>query len=245
MVGLAGEQVAPARAAVDEQPLPGGMASLDLGAVRRARACAQRRRLLLDPAERRDVVVRAEEDPRLRTRRSARRGRSPIRRAGDVPSASQRAIVGALPSRIARCSTGSASPSISRNTIPGASVRTRSPERRAIRWMTRNVKVSSSFVPKSASSATRDPGRDERNQERRAERVDREVAVRDAVGGEQHERVEHEYEHESDEKCQRQTERCDERRQDRVQDADHGGCEQGDPEGRDVSARDDPGGREQ
>ena len=31
-----------------------------------------------------------------------------------VPSASQRAIVGALPSRIARRSTGSASPSISR-----------------------------------------------------------------------------------------------------------------------------------
>ena len=74
-----------------------------------------------------------------------------------VPSASQRAIVGALPSRIARCSTGSASPSISRNTIPGASVLTRSPERRAIRWMTRNVKVSSSLVPKSASSATATP----------------------------------------------------------------------------------------
>ena len=38
------------------------------------------------------------------------------------PSASQRAMVGALPSRIARRSTGSASPSISRKTIPGTSV---------------------------------------------------------------------------------------------------------------------------
>ena len=40
-----------------------------------------------------------------------------------VSSASQRAMFGALPSRIARRSTGSASPSISRKTIPGTSVR--------------------------------------------------------------------------------------------------------------------------
>ena len=46
---------------------------------------------------------------------------------------------GALPSRIARRSTGSASPSISRKTIPGASVTVRPPERRAIRWITRSV----------------------------------------------------------------------------------------------------------
>ena len=42
-----------------------------------------------------------------------------------VPSSTQRAIVGALPSRIARCSTGRARPSISRKTIPGASVTVR------------------------------------------------------------------------------------------------------------------------
>ena len=51
------------------------------------------------------------------------------------PSASQRAMFGALPSRIARRRTGSASPSISRKTIPGTSVATRSPERFAIRWI--------------------------------------------------------------------------------------------------------------
>ena len=34
-------------------------------------------------------------------------------------SATQRAMFGAFPSRIARLSTGNASPSISRNTIPG------------------------------------------------------------------------------------------------------------------------------
>ena len=69
-------------------------------------------------------------------------------------SASQRAMVGALPSRIARCRTGSASPSISRKTRPGTSVSTRSPERRAIRWITRSVYVSSSFVPKRTSRTT-------------------------------------------------------------------------------------------
>ena len=55
-----------------------------------------------------------------------------------VPSSSQLAIVGACPSRMARCSTGSARPSISRKTIPGVSVTTRSPERRAIRSTTRS-----------------------------------------------------------------------------------------------------------
>ncbi len=55
-----------------------------------------------------------------------------------VPSSSQRASVGACPSRMARCSTGSARPSISRKTIPGRSVTTRSPERRAMRCTTRS-----------------------------------------------------------------------------------------------------------
>ena len=68
------------------------------------------------------------------------------------PSASQRAIVGALPSRIARWSTGFARPSISRYTMPGTSVSMRSPERRAIRWITRIMYASSSFVPATTSS---------------------------------------------------------------------------------------------
>ena len=68
------------------------------------------------------------------------------------PSASQRAIVGAFPSRMARWSTGFARPSISRYTIPGTSVSMRSPERRAMRWMTRIMYASSSFVPATTSS---------------------------------------------------------------------------------------------
>ena len=60
-----------------------------------------------------------------------------------VSSASQRAMVGALPSRIARRRMGSASPSISRNRIPGTSVRAMMPCRRAIRCAMRIAEVSS------------------------------------------------------------------------------------------------------
>ena len=70
------------------------------------------------------------------------------------PSASQRAMVGACPSRMARWSTGRASPSISRKTIPGLSVTTRSPERRAIRCTTLSEYTSSSFVPNNTDRTT-------------------------------------------------------------------------------------------
>ncbi len=56
-----------------------------------------------------------------------------------VPSASQRAISGALPSRIARRSTGRASPSISRNTMPGIEVLVVPDVRSAIRCTTRRL----------------------------------------------------------------------------------------------------------
>ena len=69
-----------------------------------------------------------------------------------VSSASQRAMVGALPSRIARRSTGSASPSISRNTIPGTSVLAMMPCRRAIRCAIRIDDMSSE--PRSTASTT-------------------------------------------------------------------------------------------
>ena len=69
-------------------------------------------------------------------------------------STTQRPISGAVPSRIARRSTGSASPSISRKMIPGTSVCSCPPVRRAIRRITRSVYVSSSFAPRRTSSTT-------------------------------------------------------------------------------------------
>ena len=64
-VGLAGEQVAAAGAVVDEQPVAGRVAALDLRAVRRRRARHHLSGLLLDPAEGGDVLVRAEQDAGL------------------------------------------------------------------------------------------------------------------------------------------------------------------------------------
>ena len=121
-VGLAGQQVAAARPAVRRAARRRRARALDRRAVVRVRAGDHPARRLVDPAERRDVVVVARAGSRPGWRRSATTGRSPTRRSRWVPSASQRAMFGVVPSRIARRSTGSASPSISRNRIPGASV---------------------------------------------------------------------------------------------------------------------------
>ncbi len=65
VLGLTRQEIAAARAAVGEQTDARRMTALELGAVRGRGAGHRRRRLLLHPAERRDVLVRAEEDPRL------------------------------------------------------------------------------------------------------------------------------------------------------------------------------------
>ena len=115
-----------------------------------------------------------------------------------VPSATQRAMVGAFPSRIARRSTGSASPSISRKRIPGTSVSSAAPWRRAIRCTTLTVYVSSSFVPRITWRTTLAAAIDEGGQERPAEVVDGEAVVEPARGKLQRERVEHEHEDEAE-----------------------------------------------
>ncbi len=93
---LAGEQVAAARPAISQEPRA-RMAALDLCAVRRRRAGHHRSRLLLDPAEGRDVLVRAQQDPRLAG--TCLRGEVglPLRQSvavlGDPPSHRRRAPV--------------------------------------------------------------------------------------------------------------------------------------------------------
>ena len=62
---LPGEEVAAARAAVDEQADAGRVAAFDLRAIRRCRARHQRAGLLLDPPEGGDVLVGPQQDPRL------------------------------------------------------------------------------------------------------------------------------------------------------------------------------------
>ena len=126
-----GEQVAATRAPVDEQALPDGVAALDLGAVCGRRAAHHRAGLLLDPAERRDVVVGAEQDPGLATPRSARRGRSPIRRDGGSPRRAsapcsarcRRASRAGAPAARARRSRETRSPVDPSRTAPGRPAR--------------------------------------------------------------------------------------------------------------------------
>ena len=79
LVGLPREQVAPAGAALDEQPDARRAATLDLGAVVRRRAADQPAGLLLHPPKGGDVLVRPEQDARPGWRPSAMRGRAPTR----------------------------------------------------------------------------------------------------------------------------------------------------------------------
>ena len=65
VVGLAGQEVSPARATVGQEADAGGEPFLDLRAVRGRRARHHPAGLLLDPAERRDVLVGAQQDPGL------------------------------------------------------------------------------------------------------------------------------------------------------------------------------------
>ena len=78
VIGLAGEQVPAARAAVAQEPVA-RVTTLDLGTVGRRRARHRRRRLLLDPAERGNVLVRAEQDAGLRRTRLRGEIRLPLR----------------------------------------------------------------------------------------------------------------------------------------------------------------------
>ena len=190
MVGLAGEQVAAAGAAVDEQSLPGGVPPLDLGAVGRPRAGAPASPSPSRPSGRPGCRRSSRAGSRPGSRRSATRGRSPIRRAGESPSASQRAIVrrAAVPHRALQhrqrepvdleeddpgaSVTVAARPSAGRSAGSPGACRCR---RRSCRGRRR---------------ARRSPPRP-RTRPRAPTRTSRsEVAVGDAVGGEQHQRVE-------------------------------------------------------
>ena len=200
MVGLAGEEVAAARAAVREQPDPvewrrsisaqsGGaehVVSVPVSfSTHRKAGCPRWNRAECRPG----------------WRRSGTRGQAPTRR-GRVPSATQRAMWGALPSRIAGGGRGGARPSISRKTIPGRSVSTRSPERFARRMdHAQRVRV----VVGRADHHLQDDahgGRDERHEES-AEPVDPDRPVGDRVRGQQDRRVGDEHQQEAGDQRER------------------------------------------
>ena len=139
VVGLAGEEVAAARAAVREQPDPGRVAALDLGAVGRSRARHHRPGLLLDPAEGRMSSLEPSRIPAwlapVCDERSGSHSVSVVRvrrpPSGPCSARCRRASHGGGPGARGRRSRG--------RRRPAASVATRSPDRFASRWITRSV----------------------------------------------------------------------------------------------------------
>ena len=161
-----------------------------------------------------------------------------------VSSASQRAMVGALPSRIARRSTGSASPSISRKTIPGTSVLGDDalPTRDPLRDAERVRVVRAERGPRARRSPRRRRAR--RAAPSRSCRRVSTPSVRSSVssrmagvGDQDEQEAEHERE--------RQPQRGEHGRDDRVQRRDDRRDEQRAPEVVDADAGQEPGGHHQ
>src|SRR5262249_41467313 len=139
LLRLTREKVAAGGTTTREQAAAGGVPALDLLAVGGGRAGHEPSGILLDPAERGDVVVRTEQDAGFARGRLGRVGRGSLEGSGCGRDPSGRATSGAPPPRLARGRTGSATRSISRNTTPGPSVRSPPPCRRATRRITRRL----------------------------------------------------------------------------------------------------------
>ena len=238
MVRLARQEVAAARAAVDQQTAAGRVAALDLRAVVRAGARDQSSGLLLDPAERGDVLVRAEEDACLR-RAGLRRKvglplDEPVRPLVEPAGHRRRAAVAHRKLEDRQPEPVDLEEDDSRRVGLDAVVA-------ALRDPRDHLQRVRVVVLRAEEDAERDARRrgDDRDEKRRPERIDRELAVREAVGEQQDPRVEEQDREKADEQGQREPERGDDRRQDRVQDPDHHRCKERGAEAVHVRARDD------
>ena len=116
---IARDDVRAARAVGEQQASPIGVATLDLIGVRGMVGDDRRRAVLLPPAKRRHVVLLPCSSPAWQAPVCEDQSVSQ-RDSRCEPPRSQRAIVGALPSRIARISTSCARPSISRKAGPAS-----------------------------------------------------------------------------------------------------------------------------
>ena len=218
-VGVAREQVAAAGAAVGEQSGAGGAVPFDRRAVVRVRAGEHPARALLDPAERRDVLVVPQQDP----------GLTGAGLGGQVglPSEQPVAVVGD-PAGHVRCAAGlhRAAQDRQREPVdleeedPGrvGGDRLRSPSRHPPGDAER-VGVVVVDARDGADRRAHHRGED-RDCERIGEAVDGQL-VGDEVGGhQQHRRVEREHEEEADDDGEREPQSGDDRRQQRVQHSD-------------------------
>jgi hypothetical protein len=244
LVRLPREKVAAARAAVEQEALVARVPPLELRAVRRSRARHHRGRLLLDPPERGDVDVRAEQDARLA--RAGLRGEVGLPGAQGIPVLAQpaghvRRVA------VAQCT----SQDRERESVDleeddtgrvGADRRA-DPARDSLDDPVRKLAVV--VDPGHDLDHERHRGREERDEKRPPEAVDTHAPVGQSVGGEQHEGVEHENREEPEHERQRQPDRRDDRREDRVERRDHRCDDERRQEPVDMRAGDDPGRDEQ
>ena len=237
---LSREEVPAARAAVRQQPDAGGMTTLELGAVRGCGARHRRRRRLLDPAERGDVLVRAEEDPRLT--------RAGLRGEVGLPLGEAMVAVGDPAGHVRRVAVphralqdGEREPVDLEKHDPG-DVGLDALARSASDPLDHPQRVRVVVVrPEEDVEDDRDGGGDERGQERPPEAVHLDRVVREGRRSEEHERVEDEDDEEAEDERQRQLDRRDDRQDQCVQDGDDERDDDRAQEGLDLDVRHDPG----
>ena len=216
MVGLPGKEVSAAGAAVCQEAAPRQVTALDLGTVRGSRADHQPSGLLLDPPKRRDVIVGPEQDARLTCSRLGRQVGLPL----GQPMCLLRQPAG----HVGRASR-THRPLQHREREP-VDLEKDDPRSVGLHPLSRATGNSLSHpqrvrvvVVRAEEGVQADPDRrrEQGNPDRRPERLDVEVTG-DAVGSEEHERVDHQQEREAGEEHERQPQRRDDGRQDGVQD---------------------------
>ena len=242
VVRLAGEQVPAARAAVDEQADAGRAAALDLRAVRRRRARHHRRGFLLDPAERRDVLVRSQQDPGL--------ARARLRRQVGLPLGQAVRVVGQPAGHVG-----------------GVAIAHRAAQHRQRQAVDLEVDDPGDLRARDDALPTRDPLRDpdrvrvvgaeddrehdahrgdhERGQQRPSEVVDGQHPVGQLGGESEDHRVRDQHEQEAEHERQRQPQRGQHGRDDRVQRRGHRRHQQRPTEALDADTGQDPRGHHQ
>ena len=218
VIRSAGEEVAAARATTREQPRAARVSPLELGAVLGRRTGDERLPLLLDPAEGRDVVVRAEQDPRLRRARLrgevglpleqlVRAVREPARHRRRVPVA-HRALQHRKREPVDLEEDDSRL--VGHDSVAGAAGDELDDAERVLVVVVR---------AEDDREGDADGGRSEREDERRQERVDLEAGG-DPVGEEQHPGVDEQDREEAEQCRERKPQRRNERRQEGVQHGD-------------------------
>jgi hypothetical protein len=216
LLGLAGQEIPATCAAAGEQADARRASPLDLRAVVGLRARHLPAALLLHPAEGRDVVIRAEQDPGL--------ARACLRAEIRLPLGERVAFVGE-PARHLRRAPVAHGATQDRQPEPvdleeddPRLVRARLPLR-AARDALRHAQHVRLVVVRPEDRVERD--REDRDEERGEqcipERVDGERARRDLRDEQEHRRVEREHEQQADDERERHAKRRNHRRQDRVE----------------------------